>query len=80
MGHTWRDMNPGDARKHDEFMNRLQKVRERLGNLSLSVLTDFTVTDLSALLKITLQLERPQESDLEYIEQKLKEIETHKAR
>jgi hypothetical protein len=76
MGHYWREMDPEDARAHDELAKRAKRIRERLKNVPLSA---FRATDLPALLLIVpngldkINYHRCGHEELDLIEQRLNE-------
>ena len=75
MGHSWREMDPAGAKAHDEYWDRVSKIREQIKDIPLS---KFTVGELGAVMSLMglshhSHTSRPvTESNLELLEKKLK--------
>ncbi len=76
MGHSWREMDPQGALRHDELYERRTKILRRLEGVSLSA---FQATDLPALLLIVpgglggIDYHKFGHEELDLIEQRLNE-------
>jgi hypothetical protein len=49
MGHSWREMDPAGAARHDSYIDRVRRVREAVKDIPLS---KFTAGDFAALLNL----------------------------
>lgn len=79
MGHTYREMHPEEATKHDRRIERIMALRKQLEHLPSS---EFTVIELIAVLRIMDNKiftfkgiwQDPTEEDLKRIERKLDDL------
>lgn len=73
MGHSYAEMDPIGHREQTEFVDRWIDIRESLNNIPLN---NFTVKDLSPLLRITGfdAHQKPRPDDLAYMQGRIEEI------
>lgn len=77
MGHTWREIDPVGAEKHDKYMDHLIELRKRLEGVPISM---FTCCELESLMKVLGLMHtstgeaRPTEHDFSVIEGRLSQL------
>lgn len=72
MGHTYREIFPKEATRHNRMINRILALRHKLKHVSLS---EFTPDDLPTLFRIMdNRSSDPTEKELDQIEQKLDDL------